>query len=194
MSNVSKIDNKNDVTEFRAVPVTRETWPAFEAFFAGHGRLNYCWCMPWRETKEERKTDTSSASRKGFMQQRIGLGVPVGFLLFANDTPIAWCSVAPKTTHLHLGGNRELEDVWSLTCMFIDSTYRRQGVTHRLIQEAQSYARANGAKYLEAYPVDRDSPSYRAMGFRDIFEEEGFEFTGKEGTRRNVMIVSLGER
>ncbi len=44
---------------------------------------------------------------------------------------------------------------------------------------------------LEAYPVEKKSPSYRFMGFISTFEKAGFEFVKKAGTRRNVMRYEL---
>jgi len=65
------------------------------------------------------------------------------------------------------------------------------GVSQFLIEEAKAYAKSNGAEYLEAYPVDPDSPSYRFMGFISIFEKAGFAYVKKAGTRRNVMTLKL---
>ncbi len=64
-------------------------------------------------------------------------------------------------------------------------------MTEELISEAIKYAKANGAKYVEAYPVDPDSPSYRFMGFKPTFEKIGFDFKHKAGRRRNVMTKTL---
>lgn len=80
------------------------------------------------------------------------------------------------------------KEVWSLTCFFIKREYRKQGLTRRLITEAIDYATSNGAKYVEAYPVEPDSPSYRFMGFRHVFEDMDFKFLHKAGKRRHVMI------
>lgn len=55
----------------------------------------------------------------------------------------------------------------------------------------QKIREKNGAKYLEAYPVDPDSPSYRFMGFVKTFEKVDFTFLKRAGTRRNVMICKL---
>jgi hypothetical protein len=49
----------------------------------------------------------------------------------------------------------------------------------------------NGAHYLEAYPVDKKSPSYRHMGFVETFIKKGFSFTAMAGSRRHVMIYGL---
>jgi hypothetical protein len=62
---------------------------------------------------------------------------------------------------------------------------------HKLIGHARKYAKKNGAKYIEAYPVKPSSPSYRFMGFTKTFEDADFEFVKKAGTRRNVMIRKI---
>ncbi|MDA1004136.1 MAG: acetyltransferase [Chloroflexi bacterium] len=40
---------------------------------------------------------------------------------------------------------------------------------------------------VEAYPVDRDSPSYRFGGFVETFADAGFVEVGRAGLRRHVM-------
>jgi hypothetical protein len=69
--------------------------------------------------------------------------------------------------------------------------YRDLGPVALLIDNAKKYAMKNGARYLEAYPVGPDSPSYRFMGFVYTFEKAGFIFVKKAGTRRNVMSCKL---
>jgi hypothetical protein len=49
----------------------------------------------------------------------------------------------------------------------------------------------NGAKDIEAYPVEPDSPSNRFMGFKTAFEKAGFKFVKKAGKRRSVMLYEL---
>ena len=56
-----------------------------------------------------------------------------------------------------------------------------------MLAAAIKHARTHGAKVVEAYPVDEDSPSYRFMGLVNMFEEAGFREVGREGSRRHVM-------
>ena len=84
-----------------------------------------------------------------------------------------------------------MKNVWSIVCFFIKKEFRDKGLIDWLIENAKKYARKNGAKYLEAYPVDIDSPSYRFMGFIKTFKKAGFNFVKKTGTRRNVMTFRL---
>lgn len=64
-------------------------------------------------------------------------------------------------------------------------------MTKQLLAAALRHARKHGAKVVEAYPVEADSPSYRFMGFVPMFEEAGFREIGREGTRRHVMRHEL---
>jgi GNAT superfamily N-acetyltransferase len=171
-------------------PVDKKTWKDFEALFKSKGAPNYCWCMAWRMTKEEQKHNNST-SRKKFIRQRVTSRVPIGLLAYVDDEPIGWCSIAPRETYQRLGGDETLEDVWSIACFFIKREYRDQGLIDVLIEHAKKYAKRNGAKYLEAYPVDPDSPSYKFMGFVSTFEKADFIFVKKAGTRRNVMTCKL---
>ncbi|HYH55729.1 MAG TPA: GNAT family N-acetyltransferase, partial [Anseongella sp.] len=97
----------------------------------------------------------------------------------------------PRETYRRLGGDERLHNVWSLTCFYIKKEFRDRGLVRLLIENAKKYARKNGGEYLEAYPVQPESPSYRFMGFIPTFAKAGFSFVKKAGTRRHVMICKL---
>jgi len=178
------------IKNVKTKPVDKNTWKDFETLFKSKGAPKYCWCMAWRMTKEELKHN-NSPGRKRFIKQRVSSGTPIGLLAYIEKEPIAWCSIAPRETYQRLGGDDRLEKVWSVACFFIKREYRDQGLVDHLIAAAKKYAKKKGAKYLEAYPVDPDSPSYRFMGFTQTFEKADFEFVKKAGTRRNVMTCQL---
>lgn len=171
-------------------PVDQTAWDDFETLFESKGGPSYCWCMAWRMTKEELKQNTSP-NRKKFIKQRVLSGTPIGLLAYLDKEAIAWCSIASRETYRRLDGDRSLENVWSIACFYIKREYRDQGLIDHLIKEAKNYARGNGAEYIEAYPVEPDSPSYRHMGFVKTFEKAGFDFVKKAGTRRRVMTCKL---
>ena len=164
-------------------PVTAETVGDFEALFGARGGPNWCWCMAWRASSAELK-DAKSPARKRQMLGRINNGVPVGLVAYDGGEPVGWVSVAPKETFQKgLGGTGDMDNVWSLTCMFIARTHRKQGLSAQLIEAAAKHAKKHRARLLEAYPVDPDSPSYRHMGFVPAFKRAGFKEEGREGTR-----------
>ena len=176
--------------KIKVKPVTKTNWSDFETLFESKGAPKYCWCMAWRMTKDESKQNTS-ANRKKYIHQRVSAGTPIGLLAYENGEPIGWCSVAPRETYQRLGGDESIENVWSIVCFFIKREFRDHGIQTLLIEHARKYAIKHGAKYLEAYPVAPDSPSYRFMGFVPTFEKAKFRFVKKAGSRRNVMTKKL---
>lgn len=173
-------------------PVTSATVKDFETLFGSVGAPSYCWCMSWRATPDEIKDGKGPARRRQILA-RIAGGVPVGLIGYEDDSPAAWVSVAPRETFRNLGGPAAEpgEVVWSLTCMFVPRRHRGEGRGRQLVEAAIAHARAGGANVLEAYAVAPDSPSYRHMGFVPLFEWFGFHTSGKVGTRRQVMRLTL---
>ena len=147
--------------------------------------------MHWRMTKDELKQN-NSACRKEFIKQRVWSNTPIGILGYSENEAVAWCSIAPRETHQRLGGDEELKNVWSITCFYVKNKYRRKGLMKFLIKGAENYAKENGAEYIEAYPIEKDSPNgYGFMGFIKTFEEMGFEFVKMAGKKRHVMIHKI---
>ena len=171
-------------------PVTDHTWPDFEALFEAQGGPSYCWCTAWRKIDGDRAKATK-ADRKRCLRRYVADRTPIGILAYDGSTPVAWCSIAPRESYTKTGGDTSLERVWSLTCFFVRRTYRGRGISEALTIQAIHYAKANGASYVEAYPVDPQSPSYRFMGFRPMFERLGFTFKHKAESRRYVMVRQL---
>lgn len=171
-------------------PVDTATWPDFEKLFESRGGPDYCWCMTWRLTKEE-SANNNKVNRKKFIKERIDADTPIGLLAYLKDEAIAWCSIAPRDTYQRLDGDEHLKKVWSIACFYIKRPFRKNGLVSLLIDEAGKYAKQHGAAYLEAYPVEPDSPSYRFMGFISTFEKAGFHFVKKAGSRRHVMVKKL---
>jgi GNAT superfamily N-acetyltransferase len=146
--------------------------------------------MAWRATPEEAR-HRSGASRKAAMARRIAAGIPVGLLGYLDGEPVAWCSIAPRSTYRRLVDDVSQDGVWSIACFFVVRRLRGQGITRRLIDAAVDHAKSRGASIVEAYPVDPNSPSYRFMGFVHTFEAAGFHETGRAGTRRHVFQLRV---
>lgn len=180
--------------EFREVDADR--WEDMVRLFEARGSPKSCWCMVWRATPAEAKR-TDGNSRKAALRSRARHGVPVGILGYCEGKPIAWCSIAPRSTYRRLGGPDDFahdpDAVWSLACFFLSREFRGRGITEQLLQAAVACARRHGAKVIEAYPVDPESPSYRFMGFVGLFERAGFEKVGAAGKRRHVMRLQLAQ-
>lgn len=188
------IDLPADLT-FRAVEPS--TWPDFERLFSSRGAPHYCWCLPYRATREEAR-QRSRATLKAGMARRICQGQPVGILAYDGADPIAWCSIAPRPTFPRLrtsgvtsAANANDASIWSLTCFYVPRRLRSRGLARRLLQAAIDHARQQGAAAVEAYPTDPESPSYRYGGVRPMYSNAGFREIGRLGKRRYVMRLDL---
>lgn len=180
---------------FREVNVER--WPDLVRLFEARGGPKNCWCMVWRAQGREARS-TRSAERKRSLKLRVVQAVPIGILAYADEEPVAWCSIAPRDSyraHSLLGhaldANEASEKVWSLVCFFVQRSWRGVGVLTQLIEAAAKTAKRHGARVIEAYPVDDDSPSYRFMGRVSVLADAGFHEVARAGSRRHVMRRNL---
>lgn len=173
-------------------PVTTDSLVDFEALFEAPGGPKHCWCMVWRGSPAE-KHEQGGSLKKAQMLKRIKARVPIGLIGYEANMPRVWVSIAPRATHIKLGGPEPLpgESIWSLTCMFVPRHLRGKGLAHVLIAAALDHARAQGATMVEAYPVRPDSPSFGYMGWVPAFERAGFSHVQQVGTRRHVMRISV---
>jgi GNAT superfamily N-acetyltransferase len=146
--------------------------------------------MLWR-TNENNKNIPGKAGKKASIKNRVDDGTAIGLLAYSDGEPVAWCSIVPRDTYKSPGGDETKKDVWSIACFFIKRSFRSMGVTSQLLAAAVDYAKNNGARYIEAYPVAPDSPSYRFMGVFPTFEKAGFQHVKPVGSRRNVMVLPL---
>jgi GNAT superfamily N-acetyltransferase len=179
------------MSAFRFAPVTAENRDDFEKLFEAPGAPKYCWCMAWRPLPggSRERQSKSSADRKEVMMGLIQGGTPVGLLAYQGEEPIGWCSVAPRETFLKLSPDQNAAETntWSITCFYVPRSRRRSGLAGALLDAAIRHAFNQGAEAVEAYPVDPDSPSYRFMGFHEMYARRGFRETGLAGTRRHVV-------
>ena len=174
--------------------VDADRWDDLALLFEGRGGPKSCWCMVWRANRAGAGRKVGE-TRKAALHMRVARGEPVGILGYEGGAPVAWCSIAPRPTYRNLGGvadpGEDPASVWSLVCFYIKRGHRGKGATDQLLQAAISHARLRGARIVEAYPVDPQSPSYRFMGFTSVFERAGFEKVATAGTRRHVMRLKI---
>ena len=67
--------------------------------------------------------------------------------------------------------------VWSIVCTYVAKVHRGKGYQHRLLAGAIDYARQQGVRMLEAYPVDKPERShddFMFFGSRSLYERAGF--------------------
>ena len=190
--------------DFRAVSLTPERWRDFETLFGPQGACGGCWCTYFRVLSSERKSMDGNA-RKAFMAGRVANGPPPGLLGYFGERPVGWVQVgpraelpqwnAPKVVSRPLD-ERDAEDprVWAVSCFFISSRERGKGLSHRMLSEAIAFAEANGARVIEACPIDRTKQSKSVglyVGSTRIFEAAGFSEVARRKDGRPLMRLGV---
>ena len=161
-----------------------------------------CWCMLWRLRAKDYDTAGPEGRRQG-MRAAFGGSIPPGLLAYDDETPVGWCSLAPRSAFPRLETSRVLKpvddaDVWSITCFFIAKSHRRTGMTVKLLEAAADFVAGQGGAILEGYPVDpgrKDYPSaYAWVGLADAFRKAGFEEVARRSDTRPIMrrVLSAG--
>ncbi|MDX8512739.1 GNAT family N-acetyltransferase [Mesorhizobium captivum] len=188
-SSNGSLPERLDLGHIRFVEVTRQTRGRFEALFEQPGAPKYCWCMAWRHSGREH---IENDEKKRMMMALIDAGAPVGIVAELDGRMVGWCSVAPRETYRKLSKQQDDSEtgVWSIVCFYVPRALRGGGLASALLDAAIEHAFAKGASTIEAYPVDEAAPSYRFMGFRDMFVARGFHEIGTAGARRHVMRLS----
>ena len=185
-------------------PLTPDRIPDFVALFGPSGACYGCWCQHFRIPPKARQAIAPEAKRD-MMIARIRSGPPPGLLAYRGDTPIGWMQIGPRadvpewnnpgrsTTPLP-DAPAEDRDVWAISCFFSKSRERGQGLSHRLVSEGISHARACKARVLEASPMDRAKQSKSIglfVGSTSVFLKAGFTEVALRKSGRPLLRLAL---
>jgi GNAT superfamily N-acetyltransferase len=87
------------------------------------------------------------------------------------------------------------EDVWSVSCFFIDKTFRRQRLSLNLLNAAVDWAQSQAATVVEGYPIDTPKenypPVYARTDFVETFRKAGFVEVARRSDTRPIMRKTL---
>jgi GNAT superfamily N-acetyltransferase len=110
-----------------------------------------------------------------------------GFVALSGDRAVGWLklSVATEIGKLYeqrlyrglpcLTGDRA--GIYTIGCMLVAGDVRRRGVARKLLQTSIAWAKANGARAIEAFPrrVDQPHDSDLWLGPLALYEQFGFQ-------------------
>jgi GNAT superfamily N-acetyltransferase len=189
--------NADPKLEFQAL--TPERWNDLERLFGERGACGGCWCMWWKMKRSEFKQRKGQANKKAF-KKIVAAGEVPGIIAYSDDEPVSWCALAPREKYPLLENSRTLkrvddQPVWSVVCFFVAKPFRSQGVTKRLLEAALQYARKQGAKIVEGYPVDpKKKPMPAAFAYTGLvsaFRAVGFLEVLRRSETRPIMRYIL---
>ncbi|HSZ39677.1 MAG TPA: GNAT family N-acetyltransferase [Trebonia sp.] len=196
------------------VPANEASWADLQAIF---GLANYpgrCYCQRYRSA--EWHWNLTTEERRGRLRRQTNCDKPdagstTGLVAYLTDDdndrePVGWVAVEPRVAYPRLLRGRTAwrgrsedkhdEGVWSVTCFTVRKGYRGRGITYALAAATVGYARANGARALEGYPLIV-APGKEItwgdlhVGKREIFDEAGFTEASRPSPARAVMRIDF---
>lgn len=185
----------------RVRPLTAGQWADLEELFGPRGACGGCWCMWWRLTRSAFSAAKGDGNRAAF-REIVAAGEVPGILLYEEDRPAGWCSVAPRERFPALARSRALPLIddaapWSVTCLFVRRDRRRSGISVELIRAATAHAAANGAQIVEGYPVEPRKESmpdaFAWNGTVSAFLAAGFTEAARGPTGRPIMRLTVAQ-
>ncbi len=181
-------------------PLTADRWADFESLFGERGACGGCWCMLWRLSRKQFESQKGEGNRLA-MKAIVGSGEVPGILAYHNARSVGWCAIAPRSSFPALSRSRILQPVdarecWSVSCLFIEKSYRKKGVSTGLLRAATAYAGSQGAELVEGYPVEPESgkdipPAFAWTGIPGAFSRAGFKEVVRRSPKRPIMRVEL---
>ena len=185
-------------------PLTPDLWPAFEDLFGKQGACYGCWCTYFRLPPAARR-GSSRERNKEHIKARIEAGPPPGLLAFEDDTAVGWMQIGPRADIPEFNnagrgsapldpGDASDPSVWAISCFFLRTKARGKGLTHRLVEGGLAFAKENGARLVEACPIDqsKDSRSLSLfVGSTRVFEKAGFSRMVERKAGRPLMRLVL---
>lgn len=175
-------------------PLTQKLWHDFELLFGRHGACGGCWCMFWKlrgREYDESKGDTARQMQKSVVDSKT---VP-GLMAYSEGYPVGWIAVEPRSAYSRLAHSRTLkpvddQEVWSITCFFVEKKHRHKGITVELLKAAANYVKEQGGKIVEGYPVDvkkEEPPPFVFTGTASAFKQAGFEEIARNSPARPIF-------
>lgn len=118
------------------------------------------------------------------------------------DDAVGWIRTDRRSAFPRLASSRTLkpvddQDVWSVSCFFIDKKFRRQDLSLELLNAAIDWAKIQGASLVEGYPIDTPKEKYPPVhawtGFFETFKRAGFVEAARRSETRPVTRRKLAD-
>jgi GNAT superfamily N-acetyltransferase len=179
-------------------PLTQKLWRDFELLFGAHGACGGCWCMYWKLRGKDYSANVGDNARQ-MQKSVVDAKIVPGLIAYSEGYPVGWIAVEPRSEYPRLAHSRTLkpvdaQEVWSITCFFVEKKHRRKGITVELLKAAVDHAKKQGARIVEGYPVDvkkKEAPPFIFTGTASAFRQAGFEEVARNAPARPIFRFEI---
>jgi GNAT superfamily N-acetyltransferase len=203
-ANVTRADPRLSI-----VPANHVGCDDIKAVFGTRGTAATCQCQRYKLQPKESFAGFPVEDRIDRLRQQTDCGYPdsgatSGLVAVLDSEPVGWCAVEPRTAYFGLlrnsrvpwagrDENKSDDSVWAVTCLLTRAGFRRRGISRALAHAAVDFAREQGAKAIEAYPVTTTSVIEEELhvGTCSTFAAAGFREVSKPSVRRAVMRIDF---
>jgi GNAT superfamily N-acetyltransferase len=191
------------------VPANQATCDDLQVIFGSRGTGYVCQCQRYKLAPRESFGSIPVEERAFRLREQTDCGHPdtestSGLVAYLNDEPVGWCAVEPRPAYTGLvrvfrvpweGRNEDKTDegVWAVTCLFTRAGYRKRGISRTLAKAAVDFARSQGARAVEAYPITTKNAIDEELhvGTPATFLAAGLTEVSRPTKRRSVMRIDF---
>jgi GNAT superfamily N-acetyltransferase len=194
------------------IPANQASWADLQAVFGTADYPGMCYCQHYK-TRDCHWSSLSGEERQGRLRAQARCDNPraqttSGLVAYLGHEPVGWVAVEPRTAYPRLPKVRTVwsgrqedktdDGVWAVTCFVTRKGYRKRGITYALAAATVGFARDQGARALEAYPMIT-SPGKEItwgelhVGSRQVFADAGFTEVSHPSPRRVVMRIDFAD-
>jgi len=192
------------MAKITTAPATPDRWDDVQRALTGGGEGSWCQCA-WPVLPASEWRDPSVAERKERLRSELDARPAPGLVAYVDGAAAGWVRVGPRPVQRRVlrsrivtQGSQEPRDdpsVWAVTCFSVRKEHRRQGVVGALLAAAVEHASRNGARMVEAYPLDtslaRASTNELFVGTLSTFLRAGFHEVARPTSRRAVVALDV---
>ena len=193
------------------VPANEASWEDIQAVLGTRGEPSSCQCQRYKMQPGESWASVGARGLASRLRTQTGgpaeSGTTSGLVAYLDGEPVGWCAVEPRTAYPRLllktrvpwasrAEDKTDDSVWAVTCFVTRVGFRRRGISRALARAAVDFAREQGARGLEGYPMITQ-PGQEVMavelhvGSRSIFAAAGFTEVTHPTLRRVVMRIDF---
>ena len=196
------------------VPANEASCEDLQAIFGTRGQGYNCQCQRFKLRPREHFAGFPVEERAFRLRRQTDCGHPEsdatsGLVAYLDGEPVGWCAVEPRSAYESLVRNCRVpwegraedkadDSVWAVTCFVTRKGYRKRGITYALAAVTAEFAREQGARALEAYPMIAPAGNEITwgelhVGSRQVFADAGFTEVSHPSPRRVVMRVDFAD-